>query len=72
MHRPTYTPVLCIGGGENFFGAFSRSRSERGKIFGVFFRERSERNFIFIGGVFTRDHLRASHVNTSSSQLSKM
>ena len=57
---------------ENYFGAFSRSRSERGKFFKVFFRERSERNFIFIGGVFTRDHLHASHVKTSSTQFSKM
>ena len=37
MHRPTYTPVLCTGGGENFiFGAFSRSRSERGGNIGCF------------------------------------
>ena len=37
MHRPTYAPVLCTGGGEIFFsGPFSRSRSERGENIGCF------------------------------------
>ena len=72
MHRPTYTPVLCTGGGGKFFWGVFPLAKRAGKIFKVFFRERSERNFIFIGGVFTRDHLHASHVKTSSSQFSKM